>query len=89
MKRRFLFLYHGRLSCGGPGLAGISFCEPLKKQGRSFKVINDDSNKLPLWQVVVQSCILKRFTLAWKADEQLNWLMPFYSKLEEKLGSYS
>jgi glycine/D-amino acid oxidase-like deaminating enzyme len=30
--------------------------------------------------------ILKRFTLAWKAHEQLALLDPFYSKLEEKLG---
>ena len=30
--------------------------------------------------------ILKRFTLAWKANEQLLLAKPFYRKLEEKLG---
>ncbi len=71
----------------GLGLAGISFCETLEQQGRSFRVINDDSQQASIVAGgLYNPVILKRFTLAWKAHEQLELLGPFYSKLEEKLG---
>ncbi len=71
----------------GLGLAGISFCETLEQHGRSYKVINDDSQQASIVAGgLYNPVILKRFTLAWMAHEQLELLGPFYSKLEEKLG---
>ena len=71
----------------GLGLAGISFCETLEQHGRSYKVINDASQQASIVAGgLYNPVILKRFTLAWKAHEQLALLGPFYSILEEKLG---
>ena len=71
----------------GLGLAGISFCEVLEKEGKSFKVISDASQQAS--QVaggLYNPVILKRFTMAWKAKQQLENAKPFYLDLEEKLG---
>jgi glycine/D-amino acid oxidase-like deaminating enzyme len=71
----------------GLGLAGISFCEVLEKEGKSFKVITDNSQQAS--QVaggLYNPVILKRFTLAWKAKEQVELAQPFYAHLERKLG---
>ncbi|MBO0321493.1 FAD-binding oxidoreductase [Muricauda sp. CAU 1633] len=71
----------------GLGLAGISFCEVLEKEGKSFKVVSDVSQQAS--QVaggLYNPVILKRFTLAWKAKEQMELAKPFYSDLEQKLG---
>lgn len=72
----------------GLGLAGISFCEVLEKEGKTFKVINDESQQAS--QVaggLYNPVILKRFTMAWKAKQQLLGAKPFYQSLEEKLGT--
>ena len=70
----------------GLGLAGISFCEQLENRGKTFKVISDNSQ---LSSVVAgglyNPVILKRFTLAWNANEQLRHALPFYEQLENKL----
>ncbi|RYC51898.1 NAD(P)/FAD-dependent oxidoreductase [Flagellimonas olearia] len=71
----------------GLGLAGISFCEVLEKEGKSFTVISDTSQQAS--QVaggLYNPVILKRFTLAWKAKEQMELAQPFYAGLERKLG---
>ncbi|WP_318310347.1 NAD(P)/FAD-dependent oxidoreductase [Flagellimonas crocea] len=71
----------------GLGLAGISFCEVLEEHGKTFKVIADDSQKAS--QVaggLYNPVILKRFTLAWNAKQQLENAKPFYKRLEAKLG---
>lgn len=71
----------------GLGLAGISFCEHLEKENKSFKVISDDSQTSSMVAAgLYNPIVLKRFTLAWKANEQLNVAIPFYSALEQKLG---
>ncbi|WP_437398282.1 NAD(P)/FAD-dependent oxidoreductase [Flagellimonas lutimaris] len=70
----------------GLGLAGISFCETLEKNGKSFKVISDESQRAS--QVaggLYNPVILKRFTMAWKTKQQLELAKPFYQYLEEKL----
>ena len=70
----------------GLGLAGISFCEQLEKNGKSFVVISDDSEQASLVAGgLYNPVILKRFTLAWKADEQMKLALPFYAELEKKL----
>jgi len=71
----------------GLGLAGISFCEVLEKEGKSFIVIADQSQQAS--QVaggLYNPVILKRFTMAWKAKQQLENAKPFYLDLEKKLG---
>nr|WP_299387832.1 FAD-dependent oxidoreductase [Allomuricauda sp.] len=71
----------------GLGLAGISFCETLEKAGKTFRVISDNSQQSSLVAGgMYNPVILKRFTLAWKAEEQLGLAMPFYVNLESKLG---
>nr|WP_298791855.1 FAD-dependent oxidoreductase [uncultured Allomuricauda sp.] len=70
----------------GLGLAGISFCETLEKDGKSFKVISDDSQQSSLVAGgLYNPVILKRFTMAWKAKEQMEMAIPFYQHLEKKL----
>ncbi len=71
----------------GLGLAGISFCEQLEAHGRTYHVISDDSQtSSAVAGGLYNPVILKRFTLAWRANEQLELAMPFYRKLEKKLG---
>lgn len=70
----------------GLGLAGISFCEILEKEGKSFKVISDDSQQASLVAGgLYNPVILKRFTMAWNAKEQMDLALPFYTSLEQKL----
>ncbi|MEM9142689.1 MAG: FAD-dependent oxidoreductase [Bacteroidota bacterium] len=71
----------------GLGLAGISFAEVLEQHGKSFKVLDDDSQKSSkVAGGLYNPVILKRFTLAWEAQKQLEMAMPFYQDLEGKLG---
>ena len=70
------------------GLAGISFCEQLERNNQSFKVVTDDSERASLVAGgLYNPVILKRFTLAWKADVQMNLIPEFYKGLEIKLGT--
>ncbi|MEM9077445.1 MAG: FAD-dependent oxidoreductase [Bacteroidota bacterium] len=70
----------------GCGLAGISFCEVLERNGKSFHMVSDNSQQAS-WVAggLYNPVILKRFTMAWNAREQMEIAMPFYQKLEEKL----
>ncbi|WP_435623487.1 NAD(P)/FAD-dependent oxidoreductase [Flagellimonas sp.] len=70
----------------GCGLAGISFCETLERNGKSFHVVSDSSQQAS-WVAggLYNPVILKRFTMAWNAREQMDLAMPFYEVLEEKL----
>ncbi|MBT8284995.1 MAG: FAD-binding oxidoreductase [Flavobacteriaceae bacterium] len=71
----------------GLGLAGISFCETLEQQGKSFMVVSDQSQKASTVAGGLYNPVaLKRFNLSWKAHEQLALLPQFYASLEEKLG---
>ena len=70
----------------GLGLAGIAFCERLEQKGRTFSVVNDDSQTSSnIAGGLYNPVLLKRFSLAWKADEQLKMILPFYKTLEDKL----
>ena len=71
----------------GLGLAGISFCETLGGEGKSFGVITDCSQQASrVAGGMYNPVILKRFSLAWKAKEQLGMAQGFYKSLEAKLG---
>ncbi len=70
----------------GLGLSGIAIAEELEKRGKKFLVFDDDSqNSSYVAGGIFNPVILKRFTLAWNADEQLKTSIPFYEKLEQKL----
>jgi glycine/D-amino acid oxidase-like deaminating enzyme len=70
----------------GLGIAGVSFCETLEANGKSFTVISNDSQtSSEVAAGLYNPVILKRFTLAWNAAEQLKMALPFYAGLEKKL----
>jgi len=70
----------------GLGLAGISFCEQLDNNAKTYHVISDDSQTSSIVAGgLYNPVILKRFTLAWNAKEQIERALPFYKKIEEKL----
>lgn len=71
----------------GLGLAGAGIAFRLEEKGQRFKVFDDGAfNSSKVAGGVMNPVILKRFTLAWKADEQLKTATTFYSRLEEHLG---
>ncbi len=71
----------------GLGLAGISFCEQLEKHGKSYTVISDTSQTSSIVAGgIYNPVVLKRFTLTWRAKEQLDLAIPFYTALEKKLS---
>ncbi|NNG09544.1 MAG: FAD-binding oxidoreductase [Arenibacter sp.] len=72
----------------GLGLAGISFCEHLDGNGKSFMAISDNSQTSSVVAGgLYNPVILKRFTLAWDAHEQLTEAIPFYNAIERKLNT--
>ncbi|MDO5968285.1 FAD-dependent oxidoreductase [Flavivirga aquimarina] len=70
----------------GIGLAGISFCEQLKKYNKTFVVFDNASQ---LSSIVAgglyNPVVLKRFTSVWKSKEQLEIALPLYAHLEKEL----
>lgn len=71
----------------GLGLAGVSFCEQLEKQGKTYAVISDDSQiASKVAGGLYNPVILKRFTMAWNAKEQFDMALPFYASIEKKLN---
>ncbi len=71
----------------GAGLSGASFAYRLEKAGKSFLVFDDGSQEASkVAGGFMNPVILKRFTLAWKADSQLEKAYSFYSDMEEYLG---
>ncbi len=70
----------------GGGLAGIAFAETALQNNKSVLVINDQSqNSSKVAAGLYNPVILKRFTQVWQANEQIELLHEFYSKLETKL----
>ncbi|GGD86311.1 NAD(P)/FAD-dependent oxidoreductase [Planktosalinus lacus] len=70
----------------GLGLAGIAFCESLRANNKSFVVIDSGINtSSTIAGGLFNPVILKRFTPAWNAENQLKSAIPFYEKLEQKL----
>jgi len=70
----------------GLGLAGTAFCETLRKNNKTFIVFNDRSQTSSrVAGGLYNPVILKRFTLSWRADEQLPIATEFYTQLEQFL----
>ncbi|MFI1744285.1 NAD(P)/FAD-dependent oxidoreductase [Thalassobellus sediminis] len=71
----------------GIGLAGISFCEQLKANNKSFIVFDDKSQQSStVAGGLYNPVVLKRFTSVWKSKEQLDIALPMYKSLEEVLN---
>ena len=71
----------------GLGLAGLAFVEELLAAKKTFIVFEDHSQTSSLVAGgVYNPVILKRFTPVWNAQQQLNIALPFYKKIEERLG---
>jgi glycine oxidase len=71
----------------GLGIAGITFCEELEKNKKTFIVY--DTGKVSSTKVsagVINPVVLKRFTPVWNAKEHLESSIKFYEKLAIKLG---
>lgn len=71
----------------GAGLAGVSFCNVLEKNDKSFCLISDNSQIASLVAGgVYNPVVLKRFTPVWKANEQMSLLSSFYGEIERKIN---
>lgn len=71
----------------GLGLSGTAIAHQLEKQPKTFHVINDDSQRASkVAGGLYNPVVLKKFTLAWEANTQLELAVPFYKELETKLG---
>lgn len=70
----------------GLGLAGISFCEQLRNNNKTFIVFDDSSQKSSIVAGgLYNPVILKRFTSVWKSDTQLDLAIKHYADLEDLL----
>lgn len=70
----------------GIGLAGISFCEQLKANHKTFVVFDNASQQSStVAGGLYNPVVLKRFTPVWKCEEQLGLALPMYAKLEQEL----
>ncbi|MGB3775126.1 MAG: FAD-dependent oxidoreductase [Leeuwenhoekiella sp.] len=72
----------------GFGLAGLSFCEQLDKYNKRFLVIDklgDSASRVS--GGIYNPVILKRYTLPWEAEKLMDIAVPYYKRLNEKLGT--
>ena len=71
----------------GLGLSGLAIAEELERRNKKFVVYeNNSQNSSYVAGGIFNPVILKRFTPAWNADEQMETAIPFYKELEHKLG---
>jgi glycine oxidase len=71
----------------GLGIAGITFCEELEKNNKTFIVYDTgDVASTKVSAGVINPVVLKRFTPVWNAKEHIKTSIKFYKKLAIKLG---
>lgn len=71
----------------GLGIAGISICEQLRKNNKSFIVFDANTSVTKIAGGTVHPCILKYFTLVWNGTSFYNSALPFYKEIESFLAS--
>lgn len=72
----------------GSGLAGIAFAETALENNKSILVFDNYSQQSSkVAGGLYNPVILKRFSEVWEAQEQIDLLNSFYSKLENKLDT--
>jgi len=70
----------------GFGLAGLAFVETLEDAGKSYVVYEDSSEQSSkVAGGLYNPVVLKRFTAAWCASEQLRLAVPFYERIQDKI----
>ena len=70
----------------GVGIAGISFCEQLKANNKTFVVFDNGSQQSStVAGGLYNPVVLKRFTSVWKSLEQLEIALPLYKNIEKRL----
>ena len=71
----------------GIGIAGISFCEQLRANGKTFVVFDNASQQSStVAGGLYNHVVLKRFTSVWKSSEQLDIALPLYANIEQRLN---
>ena len=71
----------------GIGIAGVSFCEQLKANNKSFVVFDNASQQSStVAGGLYNPVVLKRFTSVWKSKEQLEIALPLYANIEKQLS---
>lgn len=69
----------------GLGIAGISICEQLSKNNKTFVVFDAGLNSATeVSGGVFNPVVLKRFTVAWNSKEFLEVAIPFYETLSKR-----
>ncbi|MDR5591630.1 FAD-dependent oxidoreductase [Christiangramia sp. SM2212] len=72
----------------GLGLSGLAFSDELENANKKYVVFENNSQKSSyVAGGIFNPVILKRFTPAWNAAEQMQTALPFYKNLEKKLDS--
>lgn len=72
----------------GSGIAGLCFAETLFSANKTFTVISDDSqNSSHVAAGLYNPVILKRFSLPENSREHLDYMKPFYRKIEERIAA--
>lgn len=71
----------------GMGIAGISFCEQLRANNKTYVVFDNNSQQSStVAGGLYNPVVLKRFTAVWKTTEQLEVALPHYTSIEDRLG---
>ncbi|MCB4799337.1 NAD(P)/FAD-dependent oxidoreductase [Neotamlana laminarinivorans] len=70
----------------GLGIAGVSFCEQLRANNKSFLVYDNNSQKSSVVAGgLYNPVVLRRFTSVWKSKQQLDLALPMYADIEKRL----
>ncbi len=70
----------------GLGIAGITFCEQLERNNKSYIVFDKGETTSTLVSAgVINPVVLKRFTPVWNAKLHINTSLTFYRDLSKKL----
>lgn len=72
----------------GLGLAGLAFCEQLRKHNKSFVVFNHGpTSASTIASGLYNPIALKRFVPAWNGHQLMQFSIPFYRTLEQTLDT--
>ena len=72
----------------GLGLAGLAFCEQLRKNNKSFVVFDHGpTSASTVASGLYNPIVLKRFVPAWNGHQLMQFSIPFYRTLEQTLNT--
>jgi glycine/D-amino acid oxidase-like deaminating enzyme len=72
----------------GFGIAGLNYAEQLRRHNKSFVVLApEEESASHLAAGIVNPTVLKHLNPVWKAGDFLDYALPFYSDLEERVQS--